>query len=142
MPVPAIYSPFNAQVQTAWGMNKGAQVSTSSQLFCTALGSLVPMGLYPSGVTMTPLVPAGITAASSLMTAGLSMGKGATVSTTSKQMAQAVSLIASLCPPVGLATLGTMIEAAMSMGKGAKVSTVAQQVSQAVVTYYQIGGVV
>lgn len=142
MPIPAIYSPFNAQIQTAWGMDKGAQVSTSSQLFCTALGSLVSMGLYPSGLTMIPLVPAGITAASSLMTAGLSMGKGATVSTTSRQMAQAVSLIAPLCPPVGLATLGTMMETAMSMGKGAKVSTVAQQIAQATVVYYQAGGTV
>ena len=142
MPIPAAYSPFNSQLQTAWNMGKGAQVNTSSQLLCTALASVVPMGLIPSGISLIPLVPAGVTAASSLMTAGLSMGKGAQIGATSKQMAQAISILAPLCPPAGLTTLSSLIEVAMSMNKGAKVSTVAQQVSQAVVTYYQIGGVV
>ena len=141
MPIPAGYSPFNSQLQTAWGMGKGAQINTSSQLFCTALSSIVPMGLIPSGPTMIPLVPAGLTAASSLMIAGLSMGKGAQRSTTSKQMARAISVLSPLCPPAGLTSLSSMIEAALSMGKGAKVNTVAQQISQAVITYYQTGGV-
>lgn len=142
MPILAGYTPINLNISSAWNMGKGAQVSTSTQMFMTSLASVVPMGLYPMGIAMIPLTPAGLGASIGVMTAGLSMGKGAKVGTTSKQMAQAISLLAPLCPPAGLSSLGSLIEASMSMGKGAKVDTVSKQIAQAITAYYTTGGTI
>ena len=140
MAIVAAQSPMSNAINAAWSMGKGAQIATSSQMVCMAIASVVPMGLYPTPPSMTPLTPAGYSAAVSLMTSAMSMGKGAQISTTSKQMAQAIALIAPLCPSIGLSSLGSMIEAAMSMGKGAQINTTAQQLAQAIVTYYTTGG--
>lgn len=140
MPIPAVNTPLGSGISSAWNMGKGAQIQTSSQMFLIPLASVVPMGLYPMGMTMIPLAPTGLSASQGIMTAGLSMGKGAQIGTTSKQMAQAISVLAPTCPPAGLSILGSLIETAMSTGKGAKVDTVAKQISQAVVVYYQTGG--
>ena len=140
MPIVAAYSPMEASITSAWSMGKGATVPTSTQMFCTAVGTGASMGLYPVGVSMVPLTPSGVSAATSLMTSALSMGKGAQINTTSQLMALAISVIAPLCPPVGLSTLGYQIEASMSHGKGAQVSTTSQLIAQAVVNYYVTGG--
>lgn len=142
MPIAAAYSPINSQMYSAWSMGKGATVSTSTNMFVLGIGTSVPMGMIYSGVTLVPLTPTGISAAQSMMTAALSMGSGATVSTTSKQMAQAIALIAPLCPPAGYSALSSLIEVAMSSGKGAQVNTVCQQIAQGVITYYTSGGVI
>lgn len=140
MPIAAALSPMTSSITSAWSQGKGAQVNTTSQLFCAAVGAGAAMGLYPVEVTTVPLVPAGISPASSLMTGALSIGKGAQISTTSQQMAQAISIIAPMCPPAGLSILGSQIQAAMSQGKGAQVNTVVQQITSAIITYYQTGG--
>ena len=142
MPIAAASSPISSGINSAWSLGKGAQVNSTTQMFITTLSTTVTMGLYPMGISMIPLSPTGMSAAQGIMVAGLSMGKGAKVNTTSKQMAQAISVLAPICPPAGLSSLGSLIESAMSMGKGAKVNTVAQQISQAIVTYYQTGGTV
>lgn len=140
MAIAAIQSPLGTSIQTAWSMGKGATVRTSSQMFASMLGALVPSGQYPVGTALVPLTPSGMSAMSSLMTSGLSLGKGAKVNTTSKLMAQSIAVLAPLCPPAGQTTLGSLIQTSMSMDRGAKVDTVAKQVAQAVTLYYQIGG--
>lgn len=140
MPIPASYSPMELGFSSSWNMGKGAQIQSSSQMFLSSLASVVPMGLYPMGLSIIPLTPAGLSASIGIMVSGLSMGRGAQISTTSKQMAQAISVLAPICPPAGLSILSSLIEASMSMGKGARVDTVAKQIAQAVVTYYQAGG--
>lgn len=139
MPIPAVNTPLSSGISSAWNTGKGAQIKTSTQMFLISLASVVPMGLYPMG--MIPLAPTGLSASQEMMTAGLSMGKGAQIGTTSKQMAQAVSVLAPTCPPAGLTVLSSLIETAMSTGKGAEVDTVAKQIAQAVVAYYLAGGI-
>lgn len=142
MPISAGTQPLKMGIESAWNFGKMATVDNSTQMFMANLASVVPMGLYPTGITLTPLVPAGVSASISTMIAGLSMGKTATIKNSSMQMAQAISLMAPMCPPAGLTALAQLIEASMSMGKCAKVSTVAQQIAQAIVLYYTTGGTV
>ena len=140
MAIAAIQSPLGSSIQSAWSMGKGATVRTSSQIFSSMLGALVPCGQFPAGAFLVPLTPAGMSAMSSLMTAGLSLGKGAKVDTTSKLMAQAIAVLAPLCPPAGMSSLGSLIQSSMSMNKGAKVANVSKQIAQAITIYYQTGG--
>ena len=140
MAIAAIQSPLGTSIQTAWSTGKGATVRTSSQMFASMLGALVPSGQYPVGIALVPLTPLGMSAMSSLMMSGLSLGKGAKVNTTSKLMAQSIAVLAPLCPPAGQMTLGSLIQTSMNMDRGAKVDTVAKQIAQAVTLYYQIGG--
>ena len=140
MAIGAIQIPLGASIQAAWSVGKGAKVNTSSQTFALALASQIPAGMYPAGITLLPLVPTGVTAMSSLMTAGLSLGKGSTIASTSKLMAQSISVLAPMCPPIGVGLLGSLIEASMSLGKGAQVATVSKQIASAITLYYMTGG--
>lgn len=133
---------LNTALLLSHSQGKGAQISSSNKMFVQAISSVVPSGLIPAGVTLVPLVPAGMMASSALLQTALSMGKGATIATTSKLTAQAISVLAPQCPPAGLMVLSSQLESALSSGKGAKTSVVCQQFSQSIIQYYLSGGVV
>lgn len=142
MPIAASQSLLKSQIESALKMGKGANIDTTAQIIASAVGSASSMGIFPTAPTPVPLSPSGLSAGQSLIKAALSMGKGASISSTAKMMATGISLIAPAAPPAGLSSLQSQLEAALSMGKGADMSPIAAQFAVAIVSYYTSGGVI
>lgn len=140
MPIQASLPVLQSQLIQAFSMDKGASIPISAQMIGSAVGSIVPTGIFPP-FPPAPLVPAGLPAGISLLQQAMSLDKGANKATVSKMIAQAVSLIAPMAPPAGLSVLANQIEIAFSMDKGAQKQPVASQIATAIITYYTMGGV-
>lgn len=144
MPIAAATSTLNSSINAALNMGKAANQSAVIAQIIAALGSSIPMGLYPTSPSPPfpiPLVPSGIAAAQAQALSGFSMGKAADVDTVAKILANAVSLAAPIVPPSGLSALESQIKNALSMEKSANQATVASLLATAIIQYYTSAGV-
>ena len=141
MPITAGQNILQQQIKSALSMDKAANPAAVIGMISSALSTIIPMGLFPSAPSPTPLTPAGIAATQSNLVASLGLGPAANVSTTAAMWASAISLAAPLAPPAGISTLQSQIENAMSLGEAANIDTTAQMIALAIIQYYVTGGI-
>lgn len=142
MPIAAGLIPLKSQITAALKMGRAAKEDLVAMLISTGVASIAPMGFFPAGPSPIPLVPSGVMAAKSQITAAFKMGRTANQSLVAQQIATAISIICPIVPPAGLMMLKTQIENALKMERMAKEDLVAQQIAQGIITYFQAAGVV
>lgn len=142
MPIATIQVPLKSQLATSLKLGRAAKQDLVSLSMVTALAALVPAGLFPIGLGVIPLMPAGFAACKTQMKTALSMGRGANPSLVAQQISVGLSILCPIVPPAGLAALTSQIANALRMGRSATPNSVANIISQAIVLYYTAGMVI
>lgn len=142
MPIAAGLIPLKSQIENAFKLQRAASEDLVATLISSAIASVAPMGLFPMGVTMVPLIPSGMTAGKSQIATAFKMQRAAKEALVALQMASGISVICPMVPPAGLIALKSQIENAFKMQRAANEGLVAQQIAQGIITYYQSGGVI
>lgn len=142
MPIATMQPLLKTQIESAFNMGKAAQSDVVAIQIANAVASAVPSGLLPAAPSPIPLTPSGLGAAIPMIQNAYKMGKAAQPETVALQLANAISVIAPLCPPTGLSLLQTQLKNAFKLGKAAQPSTVATLMSQAIIQYYLSGGII
>ena len=134
-------SPLTSILQSLFNQGASATSSSDATSFANAIASIVPMGFIQAGISMVPLVPAGLAACQVALNALFNAGVSGTSSSASQQMASAIATVAPLCPPSGLAMLQTLLLSAFNAGASGTPAISAQSIANAVVQYYLAGTV-
>jgi hypothetical protein len=111
-------------------------------MITSAIASIAPMGLFPAGAVLIPLIPAGFSACQALLKSAFSLGIGGTPSITAQGVASAIAVLVPMVPPLGLSLLQTLLESAFRMGVAGTSSVTSQMIASAIITYYMTGGVI
>ena len=141
MPIAAGIPILQTQILSALSLGNAAQQSVIAAQIAAAVASVAPMGLFPAGPAMIPLIPAGVAATQAQILSALSMGNAAQQSVVAAQMAAGISLCAPMAPPAGLSFLQMQIQNALSLGQAAQQSVISTIIATAISTYYMMGGV-
>lgn len=138
----ASQSMLKSGYESAHGLGKGANTTSTSSLEAQNLASAASLGLIYKGSSLVPLVPSGASLVKTMIDSAYNLGKGADIDKTAPLYAQAISSLVPDVPPLGLSVLTQMIKGAYGMGKGADVNKTSGVMAQSIVAYMQAGTVV
>jgi hypothetical protein len=119
----------------------GTPVSTST-LLTSAIASVAPSGLFPAGLALIPLPPAGFAATQSILNSVFNMGVAGTPAMTSQVMASAIAALCPIVPPTGMAALQAALQSIANMGVAGTPSATSQIMATAIVSYFMMGMVI
>ena len=142
MPITATLSALTTQLQTVFNAGISGTPNSNAIAISSAIASIVPSGLFPAGITMIPVVPAGVSACQAILSSAFNMGASGTPSSVAQMMASAIAALAPMVPSIGLSTLKTMLENIANMGLSSAPSATSQMMAAAIIAYYLSGGVV
>lgn len=142
MPIAAALSPLKTQISSALKLERSASQASVAAIIASATAGLAPMGLFPRGPTMIPLVPSGFSACRAQIQNALKMERAAKPSMVAQIMALGISVLCPIVPPAGLSACKAQMENAFKMDRAATPNAVAQIIALAIVNYYLAGGAV
>ena len=142
MPLSAALNPLQSLIKLALISDVGGSPNMLAQSISGAIAAIAPMGLFPAGMAMIPLVPAGVTGAQSLMQTSFISDVGGSPDVLSNIIGGAIVAVCPMVPPIGLTALQSLLKIAFQMDMGGTPDAVAQSIAGAIVTYYSMGMVV
>jgi len=142
MPIPAIFSPLQAQISNAFNLQQASNPQLVATVITTALTSLVSMGLFPVGVSMIPLIPAGAAATQSQIANAFNLQQASGNQIDAQLIALAISVLVPMVPPIGLTLLQNQIANALNLQQAATPQLIATMISTAIINYYLSGMVI
>jgi len=142
MPIAAALPILTAQIQSAQNMGIAGSPDLISSIIASTLASVAPMGLMFMGVTMVPLVPAGVSATQSIMKSAYNTGIAGSSSLTSQIISSAVAALCPLVPPTGITLLQTLLQSIDNLDIAGKNELTSQMQASAIVAYFTAGLVI
>lgn len=142
MPIMAAQPILQSQILTILSKGKSANQGDFASQFTNALSTVVPMGLFPAGIILIPLIPTGRSACENMIRQSLSLENAANQEVVSMLFATGISLLVPMVPPSGLMGLKSQIKNALSMKVASRQQLVALILSLAIPVYYMSGGVI
>ena len=142
MPITAMTSALSSQLESTFNADVSGTPNSNAALIAATIASVVPSGLFPAGVTMIPVVPAGVSACQAILNSAFNMGVSGTPSSTAQMMASAIAALAPMIPPTGMSILKSILENIANMGLSGTPSSTAQMMASAIIAYYSAGMVI
>ena len=142
MPIPAAFPMLQSQIANAFNLQQAASADLVSTIITSALASAAPMGLFPVGVAMIPLIPAGFSATQSQIKNAFNLQQAANNQLNAQVMALGIAALVPMVPPSGLQLLQSQIATALNLDRAANNQLIAIQIANAIISYYLSGMVI
>jgi hypothetical protein len=142
MPISAAMTPLAQLIKLALITDLGGSPDTLAQIIAGAVASVSPMGLFPMGMAMIPLVPAGMSGTQAIIKNAFISDMGGSPNTLAQIISSAIAMLCPMVPPTGLSALQALLTPAFQMDMGGSPDSMAQTIASAVVTYFTCGMVI
>jgi hypothetical protein len=143
MPITAGFTALQSLIKVALISDVGGSPDTLAQIITNAIATISSMGMYPSGISMVPLVPAGMSGTQAIMKNALISDISGNPNVLAQIISSSISMLCSIVPPVGITSLQALLSSLFaSVDIGGSPDVLAQQIASAIITYFTVGGTI